>query len=570
MPLEEVLLLKEKQAQLRKLLELLLFLFQQSKHIAGELLGSMKAKIDIPGLLFIDTPGHAAFTSLRKRGGTLADIAIVVVDINEGPKPQTIEALEILRTYKTPFIIAINKIDLISGYKKIDEKSFIKNMQKQDPQYNENFEIKLYQIVGKLQELGFMSERFDRISDHTKEISLVPVSAKSMIGIPEMLMVLIGLAQKYLRKDLHIDPKASARGIILEVKEDKGLGTTLDVIIYDGTIRIHDTIVTPTLDGIITTKVKALLEPAALQEMRDKKAEFKHVNRVVGATGVKICAQGLEGAIAGMPLVTAIDDEDALEAIKEELTSDISETMIEKENEGIIIKADTLGSLEAVSTLLKEKSIPIKKASIGPISLKDIKQAAALREDYPQFGAILGFNVSCSEEMLVEAKKSRVRIINNNIIYRIIDDYEAYLEDTKKEEQRINLKGLPSPCKISILPGYIFRQSGPAIVGCIVEKGELQVGIHLMKNGKKIGRVKSLQQDKESVSKADEGARIAVSIEGATVGRQIDENDVLYSYIEEEEFRTYKKHREILKPAEKEVLTQIGQIMREENTMWGV
>jgi translation initiation factor 5B len=538
--------------------------------VAGELLGSMRAKIDIPGLLFIDTPGHAAFTSLRKRGGTLADIAIVVCDINEGPKPQTIEAIEILRQYKTPFIIAANKIDLVQGYRPNNEKSFMKNMAGQDAHYNESVEIKLYELVGKFQELGFMSERFDRISDHTKEISIVPVSAKGMIGIPELLMVLIGLAQKYLRKDLHIDPNSPAKGIILEVKEDKGLGTTLDVIIYDGTIRIHDTIVTPTLDGTITTKVRALLEPAALHEMRDKKAEFMHVTRAIGATGVKICAHGLEGAIAGMPLVAAIGDDEALETIKEELASEISDTMIETENEGVIIKADTLGSLEAVSTLLKEKDIPIKKASIGPISLKDVKQALALKEDYPEYGTVLGFNVGCSEEIVREARKSGIRIISHDVIYRIMDDYEAFREETRREEQRVNLKGLPSPCRIMMLPGYVFRQSGPAIVGCVVEKGELRVGVHLMKKGKRIGRVKSMQKDKETVSKAEEGDRVAVSIEGATVGRQIDENDVLYSLIEEEEFRTYKKHKDILQPSEKEVLTQIGQIMREENAMWGV
>ena len=538
--------------------------------LSGDLMGSMKAKIDIPGLLFIDTPGHAAFTSLRKRGGTLADIAIIVVDINEGLKPQTIEALEILRQYKTPFIIAANKIDLVQGYSKNDEKSFIKNMNKQHPSYHENIETKLYELIGRLHEHGFLSERYDRISDHTKEISIVPVSAKSMIGIPEMLMVLIGLAQKYLKNKLYMDVNSPAKGIILEVKEDKGLGTTIDSIIYDGTIRVNDTIVTPTLDGSITAKVKALLQPSPLHEMRDKKAVFKHVNKAVGAIGIKICGHGLEGAIAGMPIATTIEDEHNIREVSEQLHSDIMETLISQEKEGIIIKADTLGSLEALSVLLKDKSIPIKKSMIGPISLKDVKHAHALREEHPQYGAILGFNISCTPEVLIEAKKSGVRIITNDVIYKIIDDYEAFIEETRREEQRVSLKGLPSPARIILLRGYVFRQSNPAIVGCLIDKGELKVGTYLMKNAKRVGRVKSIQKDKETVKVADEGSRVAVSIEGATIGRQVLEEDVLYSMIGEEDYRNYKKHRDILTPAEKEVLIQIGQIMREENPLWGV
>jgi len=345
--------------------------FETIKKICGNLLDKLKIKLTVPGLLFIDVPGHAAFTNLRKRGGNLADIAILVIDINEGVMPQTLECIDILRQYKTPFIIALNKIDLLGFQSKSN--FLIQNINSQSESIQKILDTKLYEIVGKLSELDLSAERFDRVEDHTKQIAIVPTSAETGDGIPELLMVLTGLAQKFLEQNLNFDSEGNAKGTILDIKEERGLGKTLDVILYDGNLNQNDILVVGTLSEPIVTKVRALLEPLPLKDIRDKKTSFQNVNKVSAAIGVKILAPDVDDAIAGMPIRSCFSVD--LARVKEDIKKEIEEVIIETDKQGIVIKADTLGSLEALLKLLKEKNIPVKKASIGNISKKDISDA---------------------------------------------------------------------------------------------------------------------------------------------------------------------------------------------------
>ncbi|MFQ5474751.1 MAG: translation initiation factor IF-2, partial [Candidatus Nanoarchaeia archaeon] len=362
----------------------------------GKLLDAMNMKLTIPGLLFIDTPGHAAFTSLRKRGGNLADIAILVVDINEGFKPQAIEALEILKFYKTPFIVAANKVDLIPGWVARDV-AVLGNIQQQRPEVLTKVETRLYELVGKLSELGFESERFDRIEDYTKQIGIVPISAKTKEGLPELMMVLTGLAQKYLEENLKLEASGPAKGTVLEVKDEKGLGITMDVIVYDGTLRTNDQIIIGGTEAPIVTKVRALFEPMPLAEMRDAKSKFKPVKEVTAATGVKIAAPDIKDVVAGMPVRACSKEE--VDEVCDEIQKEIDEVMISTDAEGLIIKADTIGSLEALTNLLREKEVPIRKATVGDITKKDVTDAASNLEKDPLTAVILGFNSTATDEV---------------------------------------------------------------------------------------------------------------------------------------------------------------------------
>jgi translation initiation factor 5B len=535
--------------------------------VASELLGGIAGKIKLPGLLFIDTPGHAAFTSLRKRGGALADLAILVVDVNEGFKPQTTEALEILKQSKTPFIVAANKIDLIPGWKPSGKRSTLVDLKTQSSDVQYRLDERLYTLVGTLAEHGIQSERFDRLEDYTKQVAIVPVSAKQRIGLPELLATLIGLAQRFLTEQLELHEDEPARGIILEVKEEKGLGTTLDVIIHDGILHTGDTLLFPSLDGVHETKVRALLQPAPLSEMRDAKAHFVKTTTVSAAIGVKILAPDLDDAIAGMPIMAAGDDPDA---VREELETHVAQFVFETEQDGLIIRADTLGSLEALSKLLSEAGVPVRRASIGPISRKDLIEAKSLKAHDPAFGMVLGFNVPLNRDVEAEAKTMGIAISVQDVIYRLIEDYERHAASMNAEENRKALEHLPKPVRIRILPGFVFRQSNPAIVGCIVERGELVSGIALLSGTKRVGTVKAIQQDKERVPRAGEGTRVAVSIEGAVVGRSIEENDALTTDISEDQYRIYKEHKDVLTTAEKEVLGEIAAAQRTVNNLWGV
>lgn len=525
--------------------------------ICGPLLEATKQTLTIPGLLFIDTPGHAAFVNLRKRGGNLADIAILVVDITEGLKPQTIESIDILKQYKTPFVIAANKIDLLEGWK-THNGTLMQQIQAQNEDAKRLLDTKLYDLVGQVYEQGIQSDRFDRVSNYTQQVAVVPVSAKTRNGIPELLMILTGLAQKFLEQTLKTDVAGPAKGTILEVKEQRGLGTVLDVIIYDGTLKTSDTILIGTLDEPIETRIKALLEPAPLAEMREKKSTFKPVKHVTASTGVRIVAPGIEHAIAGMPVLVVKDNKEALiHRIKSEV-QEVTET----DPEGIYVKADALGSLEALTTLLREQDIPIRKASIGPISKKDINDAETAKN--PLHRAILGFNIPKPDIA------GEVKILVNDVIYRLIEDYEKWKETTQKQLELKHLAQLTRPCKIELLKGYVFRQSNPAIAGVEVIAGTLHSNTPLMKDGKEITRVKGIQLEQENVEKAGKGKQVAVSMPGITIGRQVQEGDVLYSAITEDEFRTYKEHKAHVSEEEKDILKEIADIMREKNPVWGV
>jgi len=528
------------------------------KKIAGHLLDALKIKLTIPGLLFIDTPGHAAFTNLRKRGGNLADIAILVIDINEGFKPQTQECIEILKTYKTPFVIAANKIDLIHGYRP-EKGNVLDNIKKQNKEIQDKIDKKIYEIVGKLSEYNFNSERFDRIEDYTKQIAIIPTSAKTGEGIPELLMMVTGLAQKFLEKCLECNVEGPAKGTILEVKEKKGIGKALDVIIYDGSLKVNDTIVIGGIEKPIITKVKALFQPKPLAEMRDNSTKFNSVKEAHAATGVKISALDIDEVIAGMPLRSGRD----IKKIEKEIQKEIEEVLIETDKEGIIIKADSLGSLEALIKLLKEKKVSIRKALIGDISKKDISEAKCDKEI--KNCVILGFNVKKNPDV-----KDEVKIIINDVIYKLIEDLELYQKEIGKKGEKAQLDLLVKPCKIKIMPGYVFRQSNPAVCGIEVIEGTLKVGVKLMKNGKAITDVKEMQYEKESISEAKKKQQVAIAMPKVIIGRQLHENDILYSFIPENDFRKLKELKKYLSKEEIELLREIAEIMRKENAMWGV
>jgi translation initiation factor 5B len=218
------------------------FPFDTLVAITQKLVKNFKVNIKVPGLLVVDTPGHEAFANLRTRGGSVADIAILVVDVMHGFENQTYESLNILKSRKVPFIIAANKIDRVDGWRSEEYASFLENYQKQQDWVKEDLDNRIYNIMGTLSRQGISSDRFDRVRNFTKNVAVVPVSAKTGEGLGELLAVLIGLTQQYLEQKLQVTD-GRALGTVLEVREEPGLGTTINAIIYDGVLRSDDTIV---------------------------------------------------------------------------------------------------------------------------------------------------------------------------------------------------------------------------------------------------------------------------------------------------------------------------------------
>ncbi len=529
--------------------------------LCGELLKQLNIQLKVPGLLMIDTPGHAAFISLRKRGGTLADLAVLVVDINEGIMPQTLEAIEILKKFKTPFLIAANKIDKINGWKQ-GSKLLLSSISSQDKLVQDRLDTLLYALVGRLSELGLNADRYDRVEDYTKSLAIIPCSAKTGDGIPELLVMAAGLSQRFLGSRLEYSENSPAKGTILEVKQERGFGITLDVIIYDGILKKGDEIVIGSTGEPIVAKVKALLEPKPLCEMRDSKTNFRQVQQVVAATGVKISAVGIENAMAGMPvLATGGDAESAKSAIQK----DVAEFSIRLDDEGIVAKADTLGSLEALASLLRQHGIKIKKAAIGEITRKDVSDAATSISSDPLSAAVIGFNVAKPEITTVG-----VQIITDNIIYSLIDRLSEWRKKEKERMESAAVKKIAKPCKVALLRGYVFRQSNPAIAGTEILLGTLQTGAQLMKEGAPLTTVKEIQETKENVTEVGKGKQVSVAYGKVTMGRQLSEGDVLYSFLTESDFRKMKELKEYFSEDEKAALREIAAIMRKKNPLWGV
>jgi translation initiation factor 5B len=518
--------------------------------ISKDLAAKMRLTLKIPGLLFIDTPGHEAFGNLRDRGGSIADLVILLVDINQGFQPQTIESIKILKQYKTPFVVAANKIDAISGWKSHGTLSFMESYDQQ-PEYVRNaFDDKLYGLMGKISEHGFDSERYDKVTDFTKQIAIIPVSAKTREGLSELLVLIAGLSQRFLGESLEIDENGRGKGSVMEVKEEKGLGTTVDVILYDGILRKNDDIAYMTANGVKKTKVRGLLLPNL-----GGGEKYMNVDSVVAAAGVKIYAPGLEGAIPGSPLEVVEDfgrDSAAIEA-------QFKNIIFERKGEaGVVLKADSLGSVEALLRLLTNENIPVREASVGHITRKEVISAGVVAQQDPFLGVVLGFNVSTLDEAADESRNSKIPIITSDIVYRLIDNYKDWVKESKERLKKESLEKLTWPGKIKVLDGYVFRASKPAVFGVEVLAGRIKSGYRLMnKAGEVVGEIREIQKEKEKVTEASAGDQLAISCDGISIGKNVAERELLYTYMIVDELKKWDGQLHMLSEDEKALFAEI-------------
>ncbi|WP_370510674.1 translation initiation factor IF-2 [Candidatus Nitrosopumilus sp. SW] len=516
----------------------------------------------VPGILVIDTPGHEVFTNLRSRGGSAADIAILVVDVNRGFQPQTNESLKILQSRKVPFVVALNKCDQISGWRKSDTTFISQAIKEQDASIQSDLDQKIYDVVGTLSVLGYQSEAFYRVKDFKSEIAIVPISARSGVGIPELLSVLVGLTQQYLQKRLNQEEK-DPRGIVLEVKDEVGLGQTANIILIDGSIKKEDSIVVAKRDGVIVTKPKALLLPKALDEMRDPRDKFKPTPQVDAAAGLKIASPELEGVLPGSTLYVARND-DEITKYTNLIESEMKSMFVDTETNGIILKCDTIGSLEAIVEMLRRSQVPVAKADIGPVNRRDVIEAKAIKEKDRHLGIVLAFNVKVLPDAKEESELSHIKVFEDKVIYSLIDNYNAWVEEDTAHEEDAIFSELTPVSKFTFLKGMVFRNNNPAVFGIRIDVGTLKHKIPFMNSdGRKIGNIHQLQHDKKTVTSAKAGDEVACSVQDITIGRQIFEEEVFYTFPPSHEAKQLlNKFMHKLSTEEQEVLNEIVEIQR--------
>ena len=535
--------------------------FDTVSKICGPLL--KEGTTNLPGLLFIDTPGHHSFSTLRSRGGALADIAVLVVDITEGFKPQTIESINILKQHKTPFILALNKIDKLPGWR-TSKGSFLANKASQGQTAQQTFQNRMYEIIGELGTHGFDSALFTDIQDFQKTIALIPTSVKDTgEGVPELFMILMGLAQKYLRDRLLLD-EGSSEGTVLEIKEEKGLGKTLGIIIYNGILKASDTLIIGAQPEPIVTRVRSLLRPKALDEIRDPRQQFDTVKVVGAAAGLKVVAPDIEGVVAGAPFYSASSEDeidDALDRLTDSMKSNVKCT-----DEGVVIRADAIGSLEALAYELSAANIPIVKAVVGDVSRRDVVTADPSDEEYR---VILAFNVKVHPDAKKELHETGVKIFESDIVYRLLEDYQEWKEKIKDKQAQHLREDFSHPGKFEILEGHTFRTRDPAVVGVRVLGGRIALNQAVLRTDNSVvGHIRSLRSGEQVLKEALQGDEVAIAISEATVGRQISEGDVLYIEMDERAILKIREAGVKLDPIEEDIITEMQKIKKKDQPFW--
>ncbi|CAD6594841.1 HN1_G0048830.mRNA.1.CDS.1 [Saccharomyces cerevisiae] len=513
-----------------------------------------KQTFDVPGLLVIDTPGHESFSNLRSRGSSLCNIAILVIDIMHGLEQQTIESIKLLRDRKAPFVVALNKIDRLYDWKVIPNNSFRDSFAKQSRAVQEEFQSRYSKIQLELAEQGLNSELYFQNKNMSKYVSIVPTSAVTGEGVPDLLWLLLELTQKRMSKQLMYLSHVEAT--ILEVKVVEGFGTTIDVILSNGYLREGDRIVLCGMNGPIVTNIRALLTPQPLRELR-LKSEYVHHKEVKAALGVKIAANDLEKAVSGSRLLVVgpEDDEDELmDDVMDDLTGLLDS--VDTTGKGVVVQASTLGSLEALLDFLKDMKIPVMSIGLGPVYKRDVMKASTMLEKAPEYAVMLCFDVKVDKEAEQYAEQEGIKIFNADVIYHLFDSFTAYQEKLLEERRKDFLDYAIFPCVLQTL--QIINKRGPMIIGVDVLEGTLRVGTPICavktdpttkeRQTLILGKVISLEinhQPVQEVKKGQTAAGVAVRLEDPSGqqpiwGRHVDENDTLYSLVSRRSIDTLK------------------------------
>ena len=519
----------------------------------------------VPGLLFVDTPGHRSFETMRRRGGALADLAILVVDAREGVMPQTRESIHILRREKTPFAVALTKIDLLPGWRRPTAPGRLEELiARSTADFAPALDQRVYAVAEEIVGLGFSADRYDRVSDFTRNVGIVPVSAKSGAGIAELIALLIGLSQRFLQDELALVAEGG-EATILERGDQKGVGPVGNIIVYRGGLKVGDEIVVTGRNGPLSTKVRGLYRPRPPKPGRaPSQIRLESLGEVRAAAGVYLAAPQIEEAMPG-GLLKVVRSPAEAEEVRAELAREAT-PVAELAESGVAITADTLGGVEALAFECRERGIPIHEAGVGPVGRPTVMRVSDVKE--PVHRAVLAFNVPVLPDAVPPGDPDAVRIFRADVMYRAIEEYLAWRTERQRQLDAARRLGTVHPGKIEVLSGFVFRMSKPAIVGIRVVGGTIRPGVRLMHpDGTEVGLLKSLQRESESIPQAEEGEEVAASIDGAVVGRNVAEGDALLVVIPEASARALKG--QTLSPREQEILDEVVRLRRTVHPFWG-
>ena len=224
-----------------------------------------------------------------------------------------------------------------------------------------------------------------------------------------------------------------------------------------------------------------------------------------------------------------------------------------KDIDGIAVESDSLGSVDAMIKLLTEEGIPISHADVGQVTREDVIAAQNAQDELKR--VILVFNVKVSDDIKTVAKDLGVTMFENNVMYRLIEDYKHWCSQKNEREVQEKLESANRPVELNFIKGAVFRSSNPSVFGVEVVRGILKAGVLLKRGERIIGRVKEVQREGKTIDEAKKGDRVAISMEDITIGRHVFEGDKLTSALSENDLRILREVYDKLTDSEKELLS---------------
>jgi len=525
----------------------------------------------VPGLLVIDTPGHESFSNLRSRGSGLCDIAVLVVDIMHGLEPQTRESIRLLKLRKTPFLIALNKIDRLYGWQDRADAPARRALESQASHTQEEFRRRFDGVALQLNEEGLNVAVWWENPDPRRYANVVPTSALTGEGLPDLMGLLVRLTQEFMGERLMYCDETQAT--VLDVRKIEGLGPTIDIVLVNGRLREGQRIVACGLHGAICTNIRALLTPQPMRELRVKSA-YVHHKEIRAAQGLKVAAPGLETAVAGTELYVVDEGDDEEELCRQvESERDTILTRVSKQEEGVCVQASTLGSMEALLEFLgsDDVKVPVSGVSLGPIHKKDVLRASTVARTRPDLAVILAFDVPVSKDILDFAAENHVTIFVADIIYHLFDQFKAYQERKKEERKAAAADEAVFPCRLKILEQYVFNKADPLVCGVEVVEGTLRRGTPICvpaKGALMLGKVTSIEKEKREVFQARRGEQVAIKVQPGgpaeatkAYGRHYDAKDELVSRVSRNSIDLLKENfRDSVEPEDWKLMVKLKKV----------
>lgn len=413
-------------------------------------------------------------------------------------------------------------------------------LEAQNKAAQQHFETQLQKTKLAFAELGMNVELYWENNSLEDTYSLCPTSAITGEGLSDLMFYLCNMGQTREREKLQ--EKDAFECTVLEVKVIEGHGTTIDVVLTNGLLKVGDTIVLSGMNGPIVTNIRALLTPQPMKELRVK-GEYVHHSKIKGAMGIKLSAPGLEAAIAGSELFKCSNDseiEEAKASIEADLV-DILDRYVDKTQDGVCVQASTIGSLEALLEFLRTMKIPVAAVNIGPIHRKDVIKASTAKMNdkvKKEFATILAFDVRVMPDAAKFAEEEGIKIFTANIIYHLFDEFTAYVQKCKDERKLEDGNKAVFPAIIEMVKDACFNSKSPIVIGVNVKEGILRVGTPLCipdKEKLRLGTVQSIEINKKPVNQArakDGSVAVKIVNDGSVMyGRHFDDKHQIVSFI---------------------------------------